>query len=91
MTVSPVSLGVYLSLMKLRSKQRLDYFALHSTGEKIYKMEEGQGEDKVRAMKGTELKTREDLKFSLEIYEDVSDFTTKSEVQEAIKVVSELY
>ena len=91
MTVSPVSLGVYLSLMKLRSKQRLDYFALHSTGEKIYKMEEGQGEDKVGAMKGTELKTREDLKFSLEIYEDVSDFTTKSEVQEAIKVVSELY
>ena len=67
----PVSLGVYLSLMNLRSRQRLDYFALHSTGERIYKMEDDQGGDKVGAMKGTELKTREDLKFSLEIYEYV--------------------
>ena len=55
-------------------------------------MEDGQqGGDKVVAMKGTELKTREDLKFSLEIYEDVEDFTTKSEVLEAIKTVSELF
>ena len=52
---------------------------------------EHQGNDKVGIMKGTELKTREDLNFCLEIYEDVNDFTTKSEVLEAIKTVSELF
>ena len=71
--------------MKLRNKPRLDYRQLHNTGARVLKMAEGQqGEDKVGIMKGTELKTREDLKFCLEIYEDVEDFTTKSEVLEAI-------
>ena len=92
MTVSPVSFVVYLSLMKLRSKPRLDYRQLHNTGARVLKMEgEHQGNDKVGIMKGTELKTREDLNFCLEIYEDVNDFTTKSEVLEAIKTVSELF
>ena len=92
MTVSPVSFVVYLSLMNLRSKTRLEYKPLHNTGDRVPRMEDGQqGGDKVVAMKGTELKTREDLKFSLEIYEDVEDFTTKSEVLEAIKTVSELF
>ena len=78
--------------MKLRSKPRLDYRQLHNTGARVLKMEgEHQGNDKVGIMKGTELKTREDLNFCLEIYEDVNDFTTKSEVLEAIKTVSELF
>ena len=46
--------------------------------------------DRVREMTVTELKTREDLEFSLDLYEDVQDFETKGEVKEAIATISDL-
>ena len=90
--------------MNLRSKPRLDYKILHQLGERALKMDgveenipqNGNGgrpevlDDKIKEITITELKTREDLEFSLDLYEDVQDFETKSEVREAITTVTEL-
>ena len=94
MLVTPVSLSVYLLWMNLRSKPRLDYLALHSTGKTVFKMSDNgddvQGDEKNDNIL-TELKTREDLEFSLDLYEDIEDFETKSEVKEAISTISDLF
>ena len=75
--------------MNLRSKRRLDYTVFHSRGKKVDKMDEGnevpgvaKGDNKV-----TELKTIDSLKFSLEVYDDIEDYESKSEVQEAMDII----
>ena len=76
--------------MNLRSKPRLDYKILHQSGERALKMDDveenipqnGNGgrpevlDDRIKEITITELKTREDLEFSLDLYEDVQDFET---------------
>ena len=104
MLVTPVSLSSSVLWMNLRSKPRLDYKILHQSGERALKMDgveedvlrngnEGKPEDlddRIKEITITEMKTREDLEFSLDLYEDVQDFETKSEVREAIATVTEL-
>ena len=78
--------------MNLRSKRRLDYTVFHTRGKKVDKMDEGT--DGPGVAKGdnilTELKTIDSLKFSLEVYDDIEDFDSKSEVQEAMNSISDL-
>ena len=92
MLVTPTSWGVSVLWMRLRSKRRLDYSVFHKHGEKVDKMDEGgdgpgvANEDNIV----TELKTLTDLEFSLNLYEDVEEYETKSEVEEAIEIISDL-
>ena len=78
--------------MNLRSKRRLDYTVFHTRGKKVDKMDEGTDGPGVAMGDNilTELKTIDSLKFSLEVYDDIEDFASKSEVQEAMDSISDL-
>ena len=81
--------SVILSLlwMNLRSKSKIDYLALHRTGKRVIKMSDAGEQDPHGA---TSLKTWEDLEFNLDLFEDIEDYEFKSDVKEAITLVSDL-
>ena len=91
MLVTPVSVGVYVLWMNCRSKRRIDYSLWHKHGIKVDKNMDDGNQDPVGGgdKQVYELKVREDLKFSLGVYEEIEDFETRSEVEEAINVISE--
>ena len=57
--------------MKLRSVPRLDYLVFDRTGEKLQKVDQIS---KMGDLELTELKTREDIRHTLEIYSEVDEF-----------------
>ena len=67
-------------LMNLRSKTRIDYAVFHSTGEKVPKMANLEVE---------ELKAREDLRHSLQLYDDIDNFDTLEDISEGVASISE--
>ena len=78
--------------MSLRSKRRLDYKIWHRDGKKVDKIMGDENKEPVVVDEDTqvvELKIRADLKFSLDVYEDIEDYETKGEVKEAIDVISD--
>ena len=89
MLVTPSSVSVSVLWMNLRSKPRLDYLALHRTGEKVIKMS-NMGDQVPKDNVVTSLKTWEDIEFKLDLFEDIEEYEYKSEVKEAITSVSEL-
>ena len=78
--------------MNIRSKTRLDYVVWNRKGEKVIKNLSGKIEtvemDENQNIL-TELKVREDLKYTLEIY-DIEDLETQDEINEGGSSVAEL-
>ena len=66
--------------MNLRSKSRIDYAVYHSTGEKVPKMANLEVE---------ELKARENLRHSLQLYDDIDNFDTLEDISEGVASISE--
>ena len=66
--------------MKLRSLPRLDYFVFERTGEKVEKVDQGISD--MGDLELTELKIREDIRHTLEIYSEVDEFETAGEIDE---------
>ena len=90
MLVSPVSVSVYVLWMSRQCKRRIDYSILHKYGEKVEKiMDDIKDQIAPEDKQVAELKIKEDLKFSLGVYEDIEEYDTKSEVKEAINIISE--
>ena len=76
--------------MSRQCKRRIDYSILHRYGEKVDKiMDENNDQVTPEDKQVAELKIREDLKFSLGVYADIEEYVAKSEVEEAIQIISE--
>ena len=67
-------------LMNLRSKSRIDYAVYHSTGEKVPKMAN---------LEVNERKAREDLRHSLELYDDIENFHTLEDISEGVASIND--
>ena len=66
--------------MRLRSKPRIDYAVYHSTGEKVPKMAN---------LEVNERKAREDLRHSLELYDDIENFHTLEDISEGVASIND--
>ena len=75
--------------MITRSKVRLDYKQLHTTGVRVPKIEIEAGMADLNKLKLDEEVIVEDIDHTLSLYA-LKDLTTESEVQEAVSMVSEL-
>ena len=74
--------------MKLRSVPRLDYLVFDRTGEKVQKVD--QEISKMGDLELTELKIREDIRHTLEIYSEVDEFETAGEIDEGVASINDL-